>query len=374
MTSAPVGVEAGPDLGDHAVADGDVGMHGGGAGAVDDEAVADDERARVTHDGQSPSPEGRRATGAPRASVATARDIRVAGATCGRAHPITPMHDRTSPFCEHVFPVCRTDASILHADLDSFFASVEQRDDPALRGRPVIVGGGVVLAASYEAKAFGVRTAMGGRQAKSLCPHAVVVPPRFDAYTRRQQGRVRRVRRHDAARRGHLHRRGVPRRRRPAPDRRQPVDDRRQAARRRARAGRAGHHRRRRPHQVPRQGRQRGRQARRPAARPARRRARLPAPVADRAGVGGRHRRRPRSCTPGDHHGRRHGPHRRGSARRRSSAATPAATSTPSPSTATRARWSARAAPLDRLAVGARSPAAHRRRTSTPCSSASSTG
>jgi DNA polymerase-4 len=77
----------------------------------------------------------------------------------------------------------RTDASILHADLDSFFASVEQRDDPALRGRPVIVGGGVVLAASYEAKAYGVRTAMGGVQARALCPRAVVVPPRFEAYT-----------------------------------------------------------------------------------------------------------------------------------------------------------------------------------------------
>ncbi|WP_078354438.1 DNA polymerase IV [Mycobacteroides chelonae] len=74
-------------------------------------------------------------------------------------------------------------ASILHADLDSFYASVEQRDDPALRGRPVIVGGGVVLAASYEAKRCGVRTAMGGRQARQLCPKAVVVPPRFDAYS-----------------------------------------------------------------------------------------------------------------------------------------------------------------------------------------------
>jgi DNA polymerase-4 len=72
---------------------------------------------------------------------------------------------------------------ILHADLDSFYASVEQRDDPALKGRPVIVGGGVVLAASYEAKAFGVRTAMGGRQARRLCPHAVVVPPRMSAYS-----------------------------------------------------------------------------------------------------------------------------------------------------------------------------------------------
>ena len=75
------------------------------------------------------------------------------------------------------------EAEILHADLDAFFASVEQRDDPRLRGRPVIVGGGVVLAASYEAKAYGVRTAMGGRQARRLCPQAVVVPPRFSAYS-----------------------------------------------------------------------------------------------------------------------------------------------------------------------------------------------
>jgi DNA polymerase-4 len=74
-------------------------------------------------------------------------------------------------------------ATILHADLDSFYASVEQRDDPLLRGRPVIVGGGVVLAASYEAKAYGVRTAMGGGQARRLCPHAVVVPPRMSAYS-----------------------------------------------------------------------------------------------------------------------------------------------------------------------------------------------
>ena len=74
------------------------------------------------------------------------------------------------------------EATILHADADAFFASVEQRDDPRLRGRPVIVGGGVVLAASYEAKAYGVRTAMGGAQARRLCPHATVVSPRMSAY------------------------------------------------------------------------------------------------------------------------------------------------------------------------------------------------
>src|SRR5258706_14354251 len=73
-------------------------------------------------------------------------------------------------------------ATILHADIDAFYASVEQRDDPRLRGRPVIVGVGVVLAASYEAKAFGIRTAMGGAQARGLCPRAVVVPPRMSVY------------------------------------------------------------------------------------------------------------------------------------------------------------------------------------------------
>jgi DNA polymerase-4 len=84
--------------------------------------------------------------------------------------------------CEHVF-VSGLGATIIHADLDSFYASVEQRDAPRLRGRPVIVGGGVVLAASYEAKARGVRTAMGGWQARRLCPEAAVVTPRFAAYS-----------------------------------------------------------------------------------------------------------------------------------------------------------------------------------------------
>ncbi len=70
----------------------------------------------------------------------------------------------------------------MHADADSFYASVEQRDDPRLRGKPVIVGAGVVLAASYEAKAYGIRTAMGGHVARRLCPSAVVVSPRMSAY------------------------------------------------------------------------------------------------------------------------------------------------------------------------------------------------
>src|SRR3979411_2472006 len=84
--------------------------------------------------------------------------------------------------CEHLFVL--GEATILHADLDAFYASVEQRDDPRLRGRPVIVGGGVVLAASYEAKAYGVRTAMGLTAARRLCPSAVVAQPHMSAYSK----------------------------------------------------------------------------------------------------------------------------------------------------------------------------------------------
>jgi DNA polymerase-4 len=75
-------------------------------------------------------------------------------------------------------------AAILHADLDAFYASVEQLLNPSLRGKPIAVGGGVVLAASYEARAFGIRSGMPGRRARELCPHIVFVEGHFSEYQR----------------------------------------------------------------------------------------------------------------------------------------------------------------------------------------------
>src|ERR1700750_295475 len=77
-----------------------------------------------------------------------------------------------------------TTATILHADLDAFYASVEQLLDPSLRGKPIAVGGGVVLAASYEAKAFGVGSGMAGRRARELCPQLIFVDGHFKEYQR----------------------------------------------------------------------------------------------------------------------------------------------------------------------------------------------
>src|SRR4029450_5639404 len=95
---------------------------------------------------------------------------------------------------EAVFRICggrrkgplgmHTTATILHADLDAFYASVEQLIDPSLRGKPIAVGGGVVLAASYEAKAFGVRSGMAGRKARELCPELAFVGGHFSEYQR----------------------------------------------------------------------------------------------------------------------------------------------------------------------------------------------
>src|SRR5262245_35131258 len=77
-----------------------------------------------------------------------------------------------------------TKATILHADLDAFYASVEQLIDPSLRGKPIAVGGGVVLAASYEAKAFGISGGMSGRRARELCPQLIFVGGHFKDYQR----------------------------------------------------------------------------------------------------------------------------------------------------------------------------------------------
>ena len=77
-----------------------------------------------------------------------------------------------------------TPATILHADLDAFYASVEQLLDPSLRGKPIAVGGGVVLAASYEAKAFGISGGMSGRRARELCPQLIFVGGHFQEYQR----------------------------------------------------------------------------------------------------------------------------------------------------------------------------------------------
>ena len=77
-----------------------------------------------------------------------------------------------------------TTATILHADLDAFYASVEQLLDPPLRGKPIAVGGGVVLAASYEAKSFGISSGMSGRRARELCPQLIFVDGHFQDYQR----------------------------------------------------------------------------------------------------------------------------------------------------------------------------------------------
>jgi DNA polymerase-4 len=95
--------------------------------------------------------------------------------------------------CEHVFVSGET---IMHADADAFFVSVAQRDDPSLRGLPVVVGGGVVMAASYEARRFGVRGGMGGARARRLCPQLVVAQSSWEAYSEASRALMAVVERH----------------------------------------------------------------------------------------------------------------------------------------------------------------------------------
>ena len=226
-------------------------------------------------------------------SLATAAETATSAAATRTSTSRTLLYRRKAPFC-HTQPVCEhvfvsDEGTILHADLDSFYASVEQRDDPKLRGRPVIVGAGVVLAASYEAKAFGVRTAMGGRQARRLCPHAIVVPPRMSAYSEASKDVYRVFEDTTPARRGALDRRGVPRRARDGAARRHAQRDRRRGCRRAVRervglpitVGVA------RTKFLAKVASARG-EAGRPARRPAARRARVPASAAGRAALGRR--------------------------------------------------------------------------------------
>ena len=168
---------------------------------------------------------------------------------------------------------------------------------PSLRGRPVIVGGGVVLAASYEAKACGVRTAMGGGQARAALPaRGRRESPHVDAYSEASKAVFEVFRRHDPVRRGAVDRRGVPRRPRARAHRRAAEGDRRAAAARRARARRPADHGRRRADEVPRQGGERRGQAGRPAARAARPRAGVPAPARRSSGCGASARHGAGSC------------------------------------------------------------------------------
>ncbi|HTR13772.1 MAG TPA: hypothetical protein VMI72_11105, partial [Roseiarcus sp.] len=106
----------------------------------------------------------------------------------GRAERISAMlaHDRTEEQAEDPASGTIGSRKIIHIDMDAFYASVEQRDNPELRGKPVAVGGsqarGVVAAASYEARKFGVHSAMPSITAKRKCPELIFVKPRFDTY------------------------------------------------------------------------------------------------------------------------------------------------------------------------------------------------
>ena len=271
-----------------------------------------------------------------------------------------------------------TPATILHADLDAFYASVEQLLDPSLRGKPIAVGGGVVLAASYEAKAFGVRGGMPGRRARELCPDLIFVGGHFKEYQRLGDAAievlgdftplVERISIDEAFAdvAGCTHLFGSPA---------EIAREIRRRVRDRARPADLG---RRRPHQAPRQDRLAGRQARRAGGGRSRDRARLPPRPAGRADVGrrpgGAGRASPRSASPPS----ASSPRPRRVRSRVSSARRRARSSPRSPGTATRARSRRTAAPTrrarSRRSAGSRSTTSSSGRRSATSPTASRAG
>ena len=177
-------------------------------------------------------------------------------------------------------------ATILHADLDAFYASVEQLLDPRLRGKPIAVGGGVVLAASYEARAFGVRSGMPGRRARQLCPDLVFVGGHFDEYQRLGDAAIDVLGDFTPVHRAHLHRRGLRRRGRVHASLRFAGRDREDGSGSRARRAWLADVHRRGAHQAPGEDRLAGRQAGWTGRRRSGHRTRVPARSARRADVG----------------------------------------------------------------------------------------
>ena len=195
-------------------------------------------------------------------------------------------------------------ATILHADLDAFYASVEQLLDPRLRGKPIAVGGGVVLAASYEARAFGVQSGMPGRRARQLCPALVFVGGHFDEYQRLGDAAIKVSERFHAFHRAHLHRRGLRRRGGVHTSLRFAGRDRKDSSGPRAHRAWLAAVNRRGAYQAPRENRIAGREAGRIGRRRSKNGTRVPSRAARRTDVGRGPRHRGAACQDRHHHHR----------------------------------------------------------------------